>query len=247
MSLDQFDYSRTFFVLDFDRCMANTDKFHDILMHIIERETTTITAKELHRVRSKAEQIGQSFDTIEYVRRALAESGEGKNWQKIQQIFIREAQTQDMLEPHVADLFRILDKKHIPYGIITYGGDAWQLAKIEAARLINIPHVVTHIVEKGQLLTGWKRGGGTFIIPPVLTRDFHPLTVSSIIFLDDKARSFVQIPKGVQGVHVLSSVGAPLLPSQRGTLPPHVTSVKGVLGAIALLFPDEHHRIIDKS
>lgn len=231
----ELDHNKTFFVLDFDRCIANTDKFHEVLMSIIQRETATITAEELYKARSSAEQIGQSFDTIDYIRRALVASGEVKSWQKIQQLFIREAKTQDMLEPYAAELFRTLEKKHLLYGIITYGGEAWQLAKIEAAGLLHVPHLVTHTVEKGRLLAGWKHKSDIFTIPSALTYDFRPLEVSLIVFLDDKARSFVDIPDGVRGVFVRSPTRE-LLPSQRGTLPPNVTSVQGLHGAIELLF-----------
>lgn len=228
-------FNSTFFVLDFDRTLGNTEKFHDVLEQVIKEEVATITIGSLRAARARAEAAGKSFDTIDYVRQFLTQSTT-TTWQDVLQAFIRQAKTQDMLLPHAAELLRLLDEKKIPYGIITYGGEAWQLAKIEAANLLAVPHLVTHIEEKSRILAGWKHHDNeSFVIPPALTRDFRPLTVDMIVFLDDKAKSFHLIPAGVKGIHVHSATQPPL-PSQQGVLPPDVTSVAGLDGAIKLLF-----------
>jgi hypothetical protein len=225
----------SFYVLDFDRTLANTDAFHDILERVIEHETT-IRASYLREARKVAEASGESFDTIDYLRHFLTNAHSEKTWHQIQKVFIEQAQQEDMLEPHAAEFLRLLDEKKLPYGIITFGGEAWQLAKIEAANLMDVPHIVTHIQEKGRILSGWKhQSSDTFIIPPALTRSFQPMNVSTIVFLDDKAKSFVGMPDGVRGVHI-RSLRQPPLPAQLGSLPVGVTGVEGLQGAIALLF-----------
>jgi hypothetical protein len=232
-----YEYAEVFYVLDFDRTLANTDKFHDILEEVIEQETA-ISARLLREARIKAESIGESFDTIDYLRRFLEGENGKQSWLDIQRVFVARAQKEDLLEPHALELFRILDDRKIPYGIITFGGEAWQLAKIEAAGLMDVPHVVTHIKEKGLILTGWKKNGSdTFIIPPGLTRVFRPLRVTTIVFLDDKAISFADMPDGVRGIYVRSTNR--LLISQQGALPPNVTSAQGLGGAIQLLFSEK--------
>ncbi|HEY5695288.1 MAG TPA: hypothetical protein VIQ80_00465, partial [Candidatus Saccharimonadales bacterium] len=119
---------------------------------------------------------------------------------------------------------------------ITYGvEEAWQLTKLELAGLLDVPHLITHIEAKGELLTGWKQADGSFIVPPALTADFTPLRVQQLIFLDDKAKSFRGIPEGVRGVHIVAP-GGNTLPAQQGDLPAGVTSVTGIPGAIELLF-----------
>lgn len=234
MSMLENNPASVFFVLDFDRTIGNTNKSHDVLEGVIERYTS-ITRQELQEARSQIEQTGASFDTVDYIKTMLIQAASPVTWLEIEEKFITEAHSQDMLEPHAAELLEILNKKKIPYGIITYGNEAWQLAKLQAARLFEVPHLVTHILEKGQLLAGWKHGHETFIIPPALTLDFHPLEVNSIIFLDDKAKSFANLPSGVKGVHI-RSVSGQVLPSQQGTLPPDVASVAGLAGVIELLF-----------
>ena len=237
----KYNKNDVFFVIDFDRTLGDTDKFHEVLEIVIEQETG-IQANALRSARLNAEAAGSSFDTVDYLRSFLARSGSEKTWQHIQQIFIARAKTQDMREPHASDLLRILDQKQIPYGIITFGGEAWQLAKIEGAHMLQVPHIVTHIQEKGKILTGWKTTAGDFIVPPALTRDFQPLKVRTIVFLDDKSVSFYQIPPGVRGIRVRPPEGLKL-PAQIQPLPAGVEEVDGVQGAIRLLFGemDEAH------
>lgn len=225
----------SFYVLDFDRTLVDTDKLYVILEKVLERDTN-IGMRDLNEEKAVIEADGDSFSIIESLRRLLADSNSSVDWLDVQQAFINEARQTDVLEPYAAELLKLLDDKQLPYGIITFGNEAWQLAKIEAAGLTAVPHVVTNIKEKGQLLSGWKHDSNdSFIIPPAMTRNFDPLVVDSIIFLDDKPVSFSNLPSGVHGVLVKSPTRA-LLPSQRGTLPSTVSSVTGINGAIELLF-----------
>lgn len=233
MQTENSDYKNTFFVLDFDRCLGNTDRFHEILEQVIADEEL-LTPEEMQTGRRLIEQVGKSFDTISFIRKSLKERGSSMSWLDIQRRFIERVKGEDVHQPFANELLAILDDKQIPYGIVTYGGESWQLAKLEAAGFLQIPHIVTNIKEKGELLSGWKHGAH-FIIPPALTKDFQPLAVEKIVFLDDKAVSFQDIPEGVMGVHIQDPSGE-VLPSQAGVLPPSVTSVVGLKGAIDFLF-----------
>lgn len=233
MPMEDKTYADTFFVLDFDRCLGNTDKFHQILERVITEETS-LTAEEIQTGRRLIEEVGKSFDTISFMRKSLKDRGSSTSWLDIQKRFVEQAKKEDVHQPFANELLATLDKMEIPYGIVTYGGETWQLAKLEAAGFLSIPHIVTNIKEKGELLSGWRQGEG-FIIPPALTKDFRPLRVNKIIFLDDKAVSFQDMPEGVVGVHIQDPSGE-VLPSQAGTLPAGVTSVTGLKGAIELLF-----------
>lgn len=223
-----------YYVLDFDRTLADTEKLHNVLEQVIEQETT-ITVDELKAARQKVEQAGSSFDTVDYIKQLLVTSPGARSWLDLEQVFVTKAHKEDMLLPGAKELMTLLDQKQIPYGMITYGNEAWQLAKIEAANLASVPHVVTHLLHKGELLKGWQQPDHSFVIPPALTRDFTPMTVSEIIFLDDKAKSFTDIPPGVKGLYVQPLKGG-LLPSQQGSVPEGVRVVKGLFEAIKLLF-----------
>lgn len=226
-------FESTFFVLDFDRCIGNTDKLHEILWSVIENETGTSTGI-LRETKRQMDEQGYTFDTVEYIAKEMLQH-KTTTWQKVRDIFVAVAKLQDVLEPQATALLDMLDNRQIPYGILTYGKEAWQLTKLEAAGLVErgVPFEITHIEHKGEILSGWKRGD-EFIIPPALTRDFLPLHVRQIVFLDDKPRSFVGIPEGVSGICV-RPIAYPLLPVQQDPLPARVAEARGIYGAIKLL------------
>lgn len=227
-------YPLTFFVLDFDRCLGNTVLFQEILQEILAE--VGVSAEAFAAARTRIEQGGKTFDTIRHTHQLLEESGSTSTWADIKAEFLRRAHEREALLPHARELLQILDERSLPYGIVTYGvEEAWQLIKLEAAKLLYVPHLVTHIEEKGQLLTGWKQSDGSFLIPPALTQDFETIRVNEIILVDDKAKSFWGTPEGVRGVHVVAPGGNPL-PSQQGEVPPNTTNVTGLDGAIRLLF-----------
>jgi hypothetical protein len=228
-------YADTFFVLDFDRCIGNTDGIQAVLEEVLQRETG-ISPETFRAARTRIEGEGKTFDTIHHVHMLLAEAGSSVTWDHIRTVLLAEAESHDLLLPHARELFAILKDNQLPHGIITYGiEEAWQLIKLELAGLLDVPHLVTHIEEKGKLLTGWKRPDGSFAIPPALDAGLVPPMVSRIVFLDDKAKSFWGIPDGVEGVHVIAP-GGNTLPAQQGDTPNSVTDVTGIDGAIKLLF-----------
>lgn len=228
-------YADTFFVLDFDRCIGNTNGIQAVLEEVLQRETG-ISPRTFHEARTRIEGEGKTFDTIRHVHLLLDEAGSDVTWEHIRSELVKEASKIDLLLPYSRELLSILNERELPYGIITYGvEEAWQLTKLEIAGLLDVPHLVTRIEEKGKLLTGWKQSDGSFIVPPALSRDFTPLVVSRLIFLDDKAKSFWGIPKGVEGVHIIAP-GGNKLPAQQGEVPDSVTDVIGIDGAIKLLF-----------
>jgi len=228
-------YADTFFVLDFDRCTGNTDGIQAVLEEVLQQETG-ISPETFHAARTRIEGEGKTFDTIRHVHMLLSETGSSVTWEHIRDKLIEKAKEVDLLLPHARELLDILKEKRLPHGIITYGvEEAWQLTKLEITGLLDIPHLVTHIEEKGKLLTGWKLDDGSFGIPPALNTGLVPPVVSKIIFLDDKAKSFWNIPEGVEGVHVVAP-GGNTLPSQQGDTPTSVTEVTGIDGAIKLLF-----------
>lgn len=225
----------TYFVLDFDRCIGDTDKARQILWSVCENETA-ITAQELQSAKDAMEAKGYTFDVVGYVAKQLVHQKSEKTWQDIRRVYVAVAKLQGILEPYVDEFLEACETRHIPYGVLTYGKEPWQLTKLEAAGLFDrhVPFEVTQIERKGTLLSGWKHGDG-FIVPPALTRDFQPLKVKEIVFLDDKPRSFIGIPSGVRGICVRPTSYAPL-PSQQGELPAGVREVQGLRGAIELLF-----------
>jgi hypothetical protein len=228
-------YTDTFFVLDFDRCIGDTDGIQAVLEKVLLQETGILPSL-LSASRTQIESTGRTFDTIRHVQALLSEAGNPVSWEHLREALIAEASSADLLLPDARNLLRKLQDSNLAYGIITYGiEEAWQLTKLELTGLLDVPHLVTRIETKGELLSGWKQPDGSFIVPPALSKDFVPKQVSKLIFLDDKAKSFWSMPSGVEGVHIVAP-GGNNLPSQQGELPSHVTDVIGIGGAIQLLF-----------
>lgn len=224
----------TFYILDLDRCLVNTEKLQLLLQQIIRRELG-ILPDEMNLARRAYERVGGSFDTAGYVMGVL----DGKNmdgpavWHEITRMFIRESQAQDMLQPYASELLRRLDMLGARFGIVTYGNDAWQLTKLEAASLGTIPHLVTHDIAKARLIASWQHGEG-FLVPTLLAGGI-PLTARQLVLIDDKPVSFIGLPAGVRGICAVAP-GATWPDEVLVQLPSNVSVTYGLHGAIELLF-----------
>jgi hypothetical protein len=229
-----------FFILDFDRCIGDTNGIQAVLERVIQNETG-ISPETFHAARTQVESEGQTFATIRHVHKLLEDAGSSVTWEHIRDKLLEACRDEELLLPHARELLRILGERSLHHGIITYGvEETWQLTKLEITGLLDVPHLVTHIEHKGELLTGWKREDGKFDVPPaLLTHDLGALVARHLVFLDDKAKSFWGIPEGVQGVHVIAP-GGNTLPAQQGETPDSVTEVTGIDGAIELLFSEEY-------
>jgi hypothetical protein len=223
-----------FFVLDFDRCIGNTSKLHTLLEAVVANETD-ITPEQMQQARSMVEQSGGSFDTAQYVRDMLHASGKPDDWARVADHFIAEGRQDDMLEPGAAELLDVLEESGAPYGIVTYGGELWQTAKLLASGLEHVPYLVTTIKQKGRLLADWQiLGAEGFAVPPELSPHGHIIS-RRLTLIDDKATSFTGLPRGADGIHVLPPAGEPLLISQRGSVPEQVRERHGLKQVIPLI------------
>jgi hypothetical protein len=119
------------------------------------------------------------------------------------------------------------------FGIVTYGGRIWQLTKMSAAGLIELPHIVTSVKEKGILLTSWRQDDGTFLIPSELTGE-DVLRAKRLVFIDDKPISFTGLPQNVDAFCAITP-GVSWPQEVLAKLPPHVTVTDGLKDIIELL------------
>ena len=235
----------TFYILDMDRCLVNTEKLQTLLEQIVERELG-IVSDEMNMARREYEREGGSFDTARYVMSVLDGRGlDGPSvWHDIMRMFVAEAQMQDVLEPYAGELLKYLRDEGCRYGIVTYGGDAWQLAKLDAAGLAEIPHLVTHDVEKSRLIRSWQTQDGFLIPRPV--GGSVPILARSLVFIDDKPVSFVGLPEEVRGICAIAP-GASWPDEILQQLPSNVSVTYGLHGAIELLFNHDYSEVVDKT
>ncbi len=219
----------TFYLLDFDRCLASTEKFQLLLERVVEKQTS-IKVAEIRQARHDF--IG-SFDLASYVRGRLTtmhQDGE-ERWIRIESEFVDMALGEDLLEPGAHELLHALDSRELPYGIVTYGGDAWQRAKIAAAGLLYVPHLVTDQKEKGVLIASWQREDG-YQLPQELAGD--DAFARRLVFVDDKPFSFWGLPANVRGICVTPIEDA--MEVDMSLLPDNVEVAHGLGEVVRLLF-----------
>lgn len=223
-----------FYVLDFDRCIGDTDKFQLVLEQAVAT-VTQISPESIRTARRNTDMSGGSFDTARFVIEELIRTRSDITWQEICDEIVTLTKDQDMLEPYAADFLRILRNRGEYFGILTYGGKEWQRLKLATSGMGDVPFVITSVRNKGLTLTSWLQGDGTFIIPKEMTKD-RLVRAKSLIFIDDKAVSFSDIPRGVRGVLVVWPDRRQPGLSQEHEVPLSVTTVEGMRGAIELLF-----------
>lgn len=195
-----------FFILDFDRTLGNTTALYQLFQRILESVIDIAAVRQLDSARHSVEDRGGSFDSAYYVRDILARAGKADSWSTIVDEFIRCASENDSyLEPSARYLLEYLDTWQCSYGIVTYGGEAWQRLKIQAVGMGDIPSVVTQTQEKGKLIRSWIGNDGRFIIPGDLNRDGRTRVVSAVTLIDDNQLNFVDLPDVVSGYYIQNS------------------------------------------
>lgn len=208
-----------FVIVDFDRTLADSDKLLEVFVQVAN-EYTTIPREQLEQAAADVVRRGDSFDTAGYVRDHLLAENRLDDWEKLEQWYIREAKSLDMLMPQAQEFLEYLDAHSYRYGILTYGNPLWQRLKLSASRLQHIPHIVMTHKQKGRLIATWRVDDG-FELPT----EFGGGKVSSVVLIDDKAVSFDEFPGSPSRGYWVADQQA-LMPSQQGSVPGNVTSVR---------------------
>lgn len=222
--------NETFYVLDLDRCLANTDKLFALFEYVVLQEKA-IGKEVLLATLGKIEKDGGPFDVAVHLRDYLASSGEQDMLLLIKDEFIKASRDDDFFEPGAHDLLQFLADNSLPFGILTYGGRVWQHMKLQAMDLDATPHIITDIQAKGQIIAGWKQADGMFLIPSEFHKNGSSATYKNILLVDDKLISFEGLPKGAHGVHVVTNHTLPF----QGDVPAHVTQAHGMTEVGALI------------
>ncbi len=207
---------REFYIVDFDRTLADTDKLNDVFFAIVE-QYAIISRQELKKADEDVKRQGDSFDTAGYVRDKLRDSGRSHDWQRLEKQYIHESHSLNMLLPGAAELLAYFASHDLRYGILTYGNPLWQRLKLAAAGFNHVPRIIMTNKEKGRLVRSWQQPDKTFVLPS----EFGGGVADVITMIDDKAVSFGDFPYAPsRGYWVLDS--AHELPSQQGSVPSNV-------------------------
>lgn len=213
------NFVEQYWILDFDRCLANTELLYGAYAELIQDETS-ISIKGLHEVRTKTEAKGASFDLLSYVKTVLS----GEERVRLHESFVERTQTKNVLNDGARELLASLQGRSIPFGILTYGSYEWQLLKLRAAGLSDVPYLITEVSGKGRLLRSWVNADNYIILPNELGGYY----ARSIVMVDDKVREFNDTPLDLVKGYVLRPKNGLLLPSQQGVVPNHLNVVESL-------------------
>jgi phosphoglycolate phosphatase-like HAD superfamily hydrolase len=223
------DIIETFYIVDFDRTLADSDKLLEVFIEI-SQQFTNIPLEQIEAADRDVKARGDSFDTAGYVRDRLSSEDNVDAWANLEKQFIHESRALNMLLPEAHELLEWLQQSRNRYGILTYGNPLWQRLKLTAAGFKHVKHIIMEYKEKGRMISSWQQPDGTFLIPEALGGGI----AKRIVMIDDKAASFVDFPESPsKGYWVLDLANA--LPSQLGEVPEnveHVTSIEEFLGRI---------------
>lgn len=211
----------TFFVLDFDRTLADSDKLLDVFIEVTN-QYIDLPREQIEKIDTDVKAKGDSFDTASYVRDYLQAHHSREAWSRLEQQFIHESRSLNMLLPGADELLRFLDEHSLPYGVLTYGNPLWQHLKLAASGFNHVRRIVTTQKFKGELIATWQQGDG-FVLP----EEFHHVQARQIILIDDKAQSFRGFPlMHARGFQVVDYTK--LLPAQSGAVPQNVAHVSSL-------------------
>jgi len=126
----------------------------------------------------------------------------------------REALLYDGASPALLDE---LDRRDLPFAVLTYGEPANQLFKLALYRQLTgrderrLPAVVTDEPKKGEWIHAhWYDGSDEHMRVPAEFTHAHPIMAKRVVVLDDKLTNLASPDKVVQGIHIDNRPEAPL-------------------------------------
>jgi FMN phosphatase YigB (HAD superfamily) len=184
---------QVYWCLDFDRCLGNVDVLFAHYVAALE-ENGLITPSEVSAARQEVEATKGSFDLIGYLRHV--ESISDEQLLITDELFIDKVKGDSTVRlPGAADLLAFLASEHRgAFGIMTYGDPHWQLLKIKAAGLANLPRLVVSSPHKAREISTWYDAASqSYRLPTALAGVVK--TADEVVLVDDKIAAF-------EGMHV---------------------------------------------
>lgn len=219
-----------FYLLDLDRTMYDTKKANEVFYDCIA-EIDPAAAVSIKQQATEMDAAFKTFGLLDMTTEAIGPA----EAERVAAAFYRQAQKRPLLYEEVPTLLDfVANVPNSAYGILTFGTPKGQRLKLEVTGLSHIPTLVTDQIDKGHLLSSWRRDG-VFYLPAEL----GGFVVRELVFADDKAVSFVGQPDGVIGYHSLKYAKDNEVPSTEA----HVTVVDSLIDMIAI----ERARLIDKA
>lgn len=182
--------ARTFYVIDFDRTLGNTERLFEAFTALLERQHPMIY-EAITRQKQQVEQSGGSYD----VMAGLVEGMSDDESRQLLAVFVKKVQeaADGFLYDGAQSFLQSLSKKGAhAFGIVTRGGEAWQSAKLAAVGFDRYPVLVmspAHTQTKGELVATWKQGA-RYHLPDL----FGGVFVDRVVLVDDKPSELIGLP-----------------------------------------------------
>ena len=212
----------TFYILDLDRTLFNTEKAMDVMRGVVALHNSDLASALAQRFEEYT-LLGESFSVRDFIIENVGEEEMAKIEEKYHEIGLQ----QDLLHDGAKELIELArTKEKTDVGILTYGSPLGQAMKIHAATgLEGIPFLVTSETFKGQLIASWRQDDDLYHLPVEL----GGFVTKNIIFVDDKPFSFKGLPIDVIGYLVDSGYDAGIQ-----NIPTNVKIVQNLNEVIAL-------------
>ncbi len=232
---------------DVDRCAVDTAKAFDLAVQATAYNTP-LTAKQLYDEYHRTKAAGESYNVVGFINHSL--EGTGYSWQhNVEADFVERGHQHDLLMKDARKIIEYAVAEGVLLAMFTYGASSpdrhdqqwvdaktWQLAKIAAAGLDDLPAYVCNRREKGAKITKWYETGDGFYLPDSMSVEEGIQTVArKIILLDDKTDSFNGINAHILGIRITPEDEANQLDFQRGRLPGGVVAVHGMTEALGAI------------
>lgn len=230
--------SPVFYVVDYDRCLGNAELLYGLLQDSVTAIRNDFDHAAMDAERHMVESRGDSFDVLRYVEQRL---GDNAQYHGVLQVFIARGQSLPpgaLLEDGAITFIEYLSTRH-PFGILTFGSTAWQLAKLQASLPHALPHIIMGHKHKIRYMKQWRDPQtGLFVLPDEFWGATGYSHAAQLVLIDDKAAAFADIEDGMRGYWILHRE---VLPSQRGDVDGRVTKVTSFRQVI------DHEATIDKT
>lgn len=188
----------TFYVLDLDRCLIDTEKILALYVSAIE-EIDARLAEVVLSQKQLVESTGGSFDVYSLVALHM----DRVQHDSLDEHFLTTTKVDDVRNDGATELMALLDSINASYGILTYGSKNWQELKLRLADLATVPYLITDQKHKGEVIGNWQKPSKSFAIPLELSSNLsnigNTMVFDQVVLIDDKLESFIGLPDNSQG------------------------------------------------
>ncbi|MEI7918103.1 MAG: hypothetical protein WCH58_01850 [Candidatus Saccharibacteria bacterium] len=187
---------KTFYVLDFDRCLGDIESSFDLLKEVVQ-ELSVGSGDSLQTAREGIEATGGSFSALKH----LAELNPGMDLNVVDELFLERAKLQkgNTLEPGAIELIEFLIATNRDFCIMSFGDKKWQMLKINASGLGNVANIIVPSRHKSAYIAKWLNDKQQFVIPADFFHDNLPRLAAEVVLIDDKIMAFDGLPAGARG------------------------------------------------